>query len=221
MKMHRKKPPRKNWRPQPSNWNVSSLPPLLQELYQATRETKEQAVLARLAHAKELVEGGADLKASDPQGRTALHWAIFGSSYNVKPSVLVAYEEIADSLIQRGVEINKQDGYQDTALDYLLYSPSFEMQTLLIGLAAPKAAITNEIFFEACGWMIPRISYRELFHQGSASCLWPVPATCFPRVQVAARRPGRPVRVVQRSPPDLGVRGLRPACNWDRVGTGL
>jgi hypothetical protein len=112
--------------------DVSSLPPLLQELYQATRETKEQAVLERLAHIKTLVEGGADLKATDPQGRTALHWAIFGSSYHVKPNVLVAYEEIADALIQRGVEINRQDVYQDTALDYLLYSPSFEMQTLLI-----------------------------------------------------------------------------------------
>ena len=67
-----------------------------------------------------------------PQGRTALHWAVFGASYHTKPNVLVAYEEIADSLIQRGVEINKQDVYQDTALDYLLYSPSFEMQTLLI-----------------------------------------------------------------------------------------
>jgi hypothetical protein len=30
------------------------------------------------------------------------------------------------------VEINKQDVYQDTALDYLLYSPSFEIQTLLV-----------------------------------------------------------------------------------------
>jgi hypothetical protein len=112
--------------------DVSNLPPLLQELYQATRETKEQQVLARLAHAKELIQGGADLKATDRKGRTALHWAIFGSSYHVKPNILVAYEEIADTLIQRGVDINKQDVYQDTALDYLLYSPSFEMQTLLV-----------------------------------------------------------------------------------------
>jgi hypothetical protein len=112
--------------------DVSNLPPLLQELYQAARETKEQQVLARLAHAKQLIAGGADLKATDPKGRTALHWTIFGSSYHTKPSVLVAYEEIADALIQHGVELNKQDVYQDTALDYLLYSPSFEIQTLLI-----------------------------------------------------------------------------------------
>ena len=112
--------------------DVSHDSPLLQDLYQATRETKEQAILERLKHAKGLIAGGADLKATDPQGRTALHWAVFGSSYTTKPNVLVAYEEIADALIQRGVEINKQDVYQDTALDYLLYSPSFEMQTLLI-----------------------------------------------------------------------------------------
>jgi hypothetical protein len=56
--------------------DVSNLPPLPQELYQATRETKEQQVLARLAHAKELIEGGADLRATDAKGRTALHWAI-------------------------------------------------------------------------------------------------------------------------------------------------
>lgn len=112
--------------------DVSSLPPLLQELYQATRETKEQEILGRLAKAKVLLDGGADLKATDPQGRTALHLAVFGSSYATKAKVLVAYEEIADALIAGGVEINREDVYQDTALDYLLYSPSFEMQTLLI-----------------------------------------------------------------------------------------
>ncbi len=125
-------PPDDELAPAALQLDTSNLPPLLQELYQATRETKEQAVLARLAHTKELIEGGADLKAADPQGRTALHWAIFGSSYHIKPNILVAYEEIADALIHGGVEINKQDVYQDTALDYLLYSPSFEMQTLLV-----------------------------------------------------------------------------------------
>src|ERR1700751_962790 len=50
----------------------------------------------------------------------------------MKPKIEVAYEEIADALIARGVDINKEDVYNDTALDYLLYSPNFEMQTLLI-----------------------------------------------------------------------------------------
>lgn len=111
--------------------DVSNSSPLIEELYRATRETKEGNILAHIEQAKQLVDKS-DLKAVDSQGRTALHWAVFGSSYNIKPSVLVAYEEIADTLIQRGIDINKEDVYQDTALDYLLYSPSFEMQTLLI-----------------------------------------------------------------------------------------
>ncbi len=111
--------------------DVSRVPPLIQALYQATRETKENQILDRLATAKSLIPN-ADLKATDEQGRTALHWAVFGSSYNVKPRVLVAYADIANDLIQRGIRINQEDVYQDTALDYLLYSPTFEMQTLLI-----------------------------------------------------------------------------------------
>jgi LssY C-terminus len=112
--------------------DVSGFSPLIRELYQATRETKEQPTLAHLAQAKKLLEDNADVKVADAQGRTALHWAVFGSSYSTKQSIVVAYEEIADSLIQHGVEINREDVYQDTALDYLLYAPTFEMQTLLI-----------------------------------------------------------------------------------------
>jgi len=112
--------------------DISTSPAVIQTLYQATRETKENDILARLEQAKKLVESGADLKATDPQGRTALHWAVFGASYTSKPSVLVAYEDLADTLIARGVAVNHQDGYQDTALDYLIYSPTFEMQTLLL-----------------------------------------------------------------------------------------
>ena len=111
--------------------DVSRVPPLIQALYQATRETKENQILDRLATAKSLIPS-ADLNATDAEGRSALHWAVFGSSYNIKPRVLVAYEEIANELIERGVHINREDVYQDTALDYLLYSPTFEMQTLLI-----------------------------------------------------------------------------------------
>lgn len=111
--------------------DVSKDSPLIQELYRATRETKDKAILARLETAKSLV-ATTDVKATDPQGRTALHWTVFGSSYNTNQKVIVAYEAIANELINRGVDINKEDIYNDTALDYLLYSPNFEMQTLLI-----------------------------------------------------------------------------------------
>jgi LssY C-terminus len=112
--------------------DVSRSSPLIQKLYQATRETKEQDILARLTEAKKLLADGADVKATDQYGRTALHWTVFGSSYNTKPSIIVSYEEIADQLLQKGVDINHEDIYNDTALDYLIYSPNFEIQTLLI-----------------------------------------------------------------------------------------
>jgi hypothetical protein len=112
--------------------DVSHSSPLIQKLYQATRDTKEQDILARLTEAKKLLADGADVKATDQYGRTALHWTVFGSSYNTKPSIIVSYEEVADQLLQKGVDINHEDIYNDTALDYLLYSPNFEIQTLLI-----------------------------------------------------------------------------------------
>jgi len=60
--------------------DVSKDSPLIQKLYHATRETKEQEILARLAEAKALLDNGADVKAVDDKGRTALHWAVMGSS---------------------------------------------------------------------------------------------------------------------------------------------
>jgi ankyrin repeat protein len=112
--------------------DVSHSSQLIQKLYQATRETKEQEILASLTEAKKLLADGADVKATDQYGRTALHWTVFGSSYNTKPSIIVSYEELADQLLQKGVDINHEDIYNDTALDYLIYSPNFEIQTLLI-----------------------------------------------------------------------------------------
>jgi hypothetical protein len=114
----------------------STASPLIQTLYGATRETKDQATLDDLTHAKSLIEASADTKATDSLGRTALHWAVFGSSYATKAEVIVAYEEIADALIAHGVDINHQDTFNNTALDYLLYSPNFEMQTLLVEKSA-------------------------------------------------------------------------------------
>ena len=121
--------------------DVSGTSPLIQALYQATRETKEGPTLERLAEAKKLIADKADIRAVDAQGRTALHWAVFGSSYTNKPAILVAYEEIADALIERGVEINREDAYNDTALDYMLYSPNFEMQTLLLEHGATSGVL--------------------------------------------------------------------------------
>ena len=131
--------------------------PLIRTLYQATRETKEKAILAKLDDAKKMVDTGADVNSVDGEGRTALHWAIFGSSYNTKSSILVGYEEVADELIQRGIDINRQDAYNDTALDYLLYSPNFEMQTLMLEHGANSGFLVAFYqFFQDRGKDVPQ-----------------------------------------------------------------
>ena len=127
--------------------DVSHTSPLIQTLYAATRETKEQPTLDRLATAKSQIDSGADLKATDALGRNALHWAVFGSSYAATPKLLVAYEGLADDLIQHGVPINHEDAYNDTPLDYLLYSPNFEMQTLLIENGATSGFLVASFNF--------------------------------------------------------------------------
>ncbi len=114
------------------HFDTSSFSPLILALYQATRETKEKPTLAKLAEARQLIEKGSDVKAIDSSGRTSLHWAVMGSSHATKPEILTAYTEIADGLLARGLAVNHEDVYNNTALDYLLYSPNFEMQTLLL-----------------------------------------------------------------------------------------
>jgi hypothetical protein len=143
--------------------DMSKASPLIRALYQATRETKENAILDHIAEAQQLVEGGADLKATDPQGRTALHWAVFGSSYNTKSKVIVAYEKLADTMLQRGIELNREDVYHDTALDYLLYSPNFEMQTLLLenGATSGFLAAFSHYFDETTG-EIPKTQAKRV-----------------------------------------------------------
>ncbi|MFL6417528.1 MAG: LssY C-terminal domain-containing protein [Bryobacteraceae bacterium] len=121
--------------------DVSHASPLIKVLYQATRETKDGPTLQRLAETKHLIETNTDISAVDPQGRTALHWAVFGSSYASKAATLVAYEVVARAMIERGAEINRQDIYNNTALDYLLYSPNFEMQTLLLEHGATSGVL--------------------------------------------------------------------------------
>jgi LssY C-terminus len=148
--------------------DVSAEPPLIKELYQATRETKEQAILASLARAKGILTNGADLRAVDRQGRTALHWVIFGCSYSTNPNVQVAYEELADKMIAGGIDINKEDAYQDTALDYLLYSANFEIQTLLLEHGA------NSGFLAASVQYVKEEAAEEVAEERLASARTPV-----------------------------------------------
>src|SRR5262245_6465310 len=67
--------------------NGSGDSPLIQTLYQATRQTKEQPTLAKLTEALNLIQQGADIHAKDPNGRTALHWVVMVASPATKASI--------------------------------------------------------------------------------------------------------------------------------------
>jgi ankyrin repeat protein len=137
-----------------------------------------------LREAQKLIESGADLKAVDSQGRTALHWAVFGSSYATQSKVQVAYEEVANALIERGVELNREDMYNNTALDYLLYSPNFEMQTLLLEHGASSGFL---------------VAFFHFFNQASAGAS-PSSAVRYPASIKADLAPGLTLSVRLQHP---------------------
>jgi hypothetical protein len=179
--------------------DVSKASNLIQVLYAATRETKTQPTVDDLAKAKTLIDGGADVKATDSMGRTALHWAIFGSSYANNQDLIVAYEEIAAALIKRGVDINHEDVYNDTALDYLLYSPNFEMQTLLIEHGASSGFLAASFNFlnqlEACKTdqnPAPRASANHVENGHSFPAALSIAQVPEPDMEAAAPASGRP-----------------------------
>jgi hypothetical protein len=179
--------------------DVSKASNLIQVLYAATRETKTQPTVEDLAKAKTLIDGGADVKATDSMGRTALHWAIFGSSYANNQDLIVAYEGIAAALIERGVDINHEDIYNDTALDYLLYSPNFEMQTLLIEHGASSGFLAASFNFlnqlEECKTdqnPAPRASANHVANGHSFPAAVSIAQVPEPDTEAAAPASGRP-----------------------------
>jgi hypothetical protein len=105
---------------------------VIRKRYEATRETKEKPILERLAEGQKLIEEGGDIKPVDSLGRNVAPLGRVRVQLRRQPSVLTKYEEAAHELIHRGVEVNREDAYNDSALDYLLYSPNFEMQTLML-----------------------------------------------------------------------------------------
>src|ERR1700677_644376 len=192
-------PPEGELAPAALQLDQSKSSPLIQVLYAATRETKVQPTLDHLAQAKSLIDSGSDVKGTDSLGRTALHWAIFGSSYASNQALIVAYEETAAALIAHGVDINQEDVYNDTALDYLLYSPNFEMQTLLIEHGASSGFLAASFNFlnqlEECKTgqnPAPRASANHVANGHSFPAAVSIAQFPDPDTEAAAPASGRP-----------------------------
>jgi LssY C-terminus len=129
---------------------ASSLPavketdPLLDAIYQSSRQERSKDSLRYLDQARQLLAQGARVDAKDAQGRTGLHWTVIGAMYAQDEKHAQAYLELADLLISRGVGVNIEDEYGNTALDFQEVSPNDEILFLLLDNGARNGTGKDE-----------------------------------------------------------------------------
>jgi LssY C-terminus len=124
--------------------SVGEIDPLLDVIYQASRQERSKDSLRFLDQANQLLAEGARVNATDVRGRTALHWTVIGAMYAQDRKQVRAYLDLADLLISRGVAINKEDEYGNTALDFQEFSPNDELLYLLLDNGARNGAGKDE-----------------------------------------------------------------------------
>lgn len=122
---------------------------LIDALYQASRKDSEKDSDPLLQKAQELIAQNADVKATDDRRRAALHWAVIGAIYAKNEKQVATYLALISQIINRGANINSEDEFGATPLDYQENSTRFELTSLLIengarngsGQAAPEELI--------------------------------------------------------------------------------
>jgi LssY C-terminus len=125
--------------------------PLIKAIVHASREDHPKRSLQYLEQAKGIIGQGADLKARDPDQRTALHWVVIGAISARNEKQLQAYLDLTQLLITRGAEINAEDDFGNTPLDWQAASPRDEILHLLLdhgargGKSRDEAAIFNRL----------------------------------------------------------------------------
>lgn len=92
--------------------------PLLEALYQASRQVREKDAAPLLEQALDLVTQGADVKVVGRERRTALHWTVIGALTVKTQKQVRAYQDLVEQLIVRGADVNAEDDFGATPLDY-------------------------------------------------------------------------------------------------------
>ncbi len=130
--------------PMPS-WYDPKETPLVEAVFQASRQKNVGASLEYIEQATELIEKGADVKEKGSDGRTALHWVVVGAIYSNKAKLDEAYWELAELLIANGADVNAEDNYGNTPLDWAEVASNEEIADLLIANGAQNGFSQDEI----------------------------------------------------------------------------
>ena len=116
---------------------------LNEALYLASRP--DRYTLPYIEQAKSLLEQGADPKAADERGRTPLHWAVIGGIYADNKQLVAAYTDIAELLIGSGAEVNAEDRFGNSPMDYQERSPTQPILELLLEAGAQPGRGQNRL----------------------------------------------------------------------------
>jgi hypothetical protein len=114
-------------------------------VFQASRQPNAGDSLEYIEEAKKLIDDGVNVKEQGSDGRTALHWVVIGAIYSNKSKLDQAYWELADLLIAKGADVNAEDKYGNTPLDWEEIASNEEIFDLLIANGAENGFSQDEV----------------------------------------------------------------------------
>jgi hypothetical protein len=104
---------------------------LIDAIRQAGRERSAAAFLQQIEAADALVPS-ADVAAVDSRKRTALHWSVLSAHSSSSAKLNDACRRLIEDLLAAGADVNAQDAYGNTPLDYQQRSPAGLLEEVLI-----------------------------------------------------------------------------------------
>ena len=104
---------------------------LIEAIRGAGRETSAAGFLQRIEAADALVPS-ADMAASDSRKRTALHWSVLSAQSASSAKLKDACRRLVEDLLAAGADVNAEDAYGNTPLDYQQRSPASLLEEILI-----------------------------------------------------------------------------------------
>jgi ankyrin repeat protein len=101
----------------PAGEKPGSVPTLIESLQQAGRQKRAAESLRYLEQAQKLLDASG-MQAVDSKKRTALHWCVISAQSASNAKLKSAYSRLIEELLSAGADVNAQDWYGNTPLDY-------------------------------------------------------------------------------------------------------